>query len=116
MKSQVCNRCGKESSDRAPEVGRQPRRSSFHAALEEMIVIMLAERAPWATLSMPEVAELRFGPAYRRYLGHVRRAARELRARGLVELVHTGTAVDPGAAAGPVRIARGPAFHAPLAA
>lgn len=82
-------------------------------ALEARILALLAEREPTTSICPSEAArgEDAQGEAWRRRLEPVRRAARRLAHRGVIEITQGGRVVDPSAARGPIRLRRGPAFE-----
>lgn len=75
-------------------------------ALEDAILALLASRATGATICPSEAAR-RVDPARMRELMEpVRRAARRLEARGVIDVTQKGRVVDPSTAKGPIRLRR----------
>ena len=75
-------------------------------ALEAAIVDLLAHRPAGATIEPVEAARLVGGGGWRSLLEPSRMAARRLVARGVVEILQNGRAVDPSTARGPVQLRR----------
>lgn len=74
-------------------------------ALEEAILSALRARRRGASICPSEVARDRFGErAWRDEMETVRRAARRLVARGVLEITQGGRVVDPSTARGPIRL------------
>ena len=83
--------------------------SSTDDHLARVILNLLDRRAPGATICPSEAARAAAGAdaadeEWRALMDPVRRVARDLVARGAVEVVQHGEAVDPAAARGPIRI------------
>ena len=72
---------------------------------QEAILGLLAQRAPGRTICPSEAARVLGGDdGFRPYMEPVRAAARELVARGELEVTQRGEVVDPGRARGPIRL------------
>ena len=80
--------------------------------IETAILVLLAQRAPGATVCPSEVARALDGgrddggESWRSLMAPVREAAVRLVARGEVVVTQGGTVVDPGNAKGPIRLRR----------
>jgi hypothetical protein len=74
------------------------------AQLELAIVELLHERAGGETICPSEAARLVRPEGWRELMKPTRSAARRLAARGTVEIVQGGRAVDPSSARGPIRL------------
>ncbi|HEX8105336.1 MAG TPA: DUF3253 domain-containing protein [Solirubrobacteraceae bacterium] len=74
---------------------------------EEAILSLLAQRAPGKTICPSEAARALGGDdGFRPYMDPVRDAARDLVARGEVEVTQRGEVVDLDSARGPIRLRR----------
>lgn len=75
--------------------------------IEAVMLELLAERAPGATICPSEVARRFFGEdEWRGQMEVVRCAARRLVAKGELEITQKGRVVDPSTAKGPIRLRR----------
>lgn len=74
------------------------------AALERAILGLLGARGPSCSICPSEAARAVDAQGWERLMEPVRRAARRLAARGLVEFTQGGRPVDPSTARGPVRL------------
>jgi len=86
------------------------RKAGNDPKLENAIVEMLLARSAESSLCPSEVARRLEGEesAWRALMEPVRRAARRLAHRGIVEITQKGKVVDPSDFHGPVRLRRGP--------
>lgn len=75
-------------------------------ALEEAILMLLAQREPSATICPSEAARAVCGEAFRSAMEPARAAARRLVARGEIEITQRGRVVDPSTVRGPIRLRR----------
>ncbi|MBA2322300.1 MAG: DUF3253 domain-containing protein [Deltaproteobacteria bacterium] len=75
-------------------------------ATAEVILALLAERAPDATICPSEAARALDPEDWRGRMDDVRAAAARLAAAGVIEVTQGGAVVDPGAARGPIRLRR----------
>jgi hypothetical protein len=73
-------------------------------ALEREILAILAERAGGATICPSEAARAVAPTEWRELTERAREAARRLVARGRLEILQKGKAVDPSTAKGPIRL------------
>ena len=72
---------------------------------QDAILGLLARRAPGRTICPSEAARVLGGDEdFRPYMDPVRAAARELVARGELEVTQRGEVVDPDRARGPIRL------------
>lgn len=74
--------------------------------LDAVILDLLAQRAPGATICPSEAARAIGGDDWRECMEPARRAARRLRDAGAVDITQGGEVVDPATARGPIRIRR----------
>ncbi len=80
--------------------------------IEATILELLAARAPGRTICPSEAARALAGDDhFRALMGPVRDAARELVARGELEVTQRGEVVDLDRARGPIRLRRPAARH-----
>jgi predicted nucleic acid-binding Zn ribbon protein len=114
--TEACASCGRRiERRRAPDVRycsegcRRHKPGPRERALEERILALLGARPAAATICPSEVAR-EAAEDWRPWMEPVRRAARRLVARGLVEIRQKGRVVDPSTARGPIRLGRGPEF------
>ena len=85
---------------------RRRRVTAVDRDLENSILEILSQRGPDATICPSEAARHLADADWRRLLEPARRAARRLVARGRLEMVQRGRAVDPSTAKGPIRLRR----------
>lgn len=74
--------------------------------LERSILHLLSTRPATATVCPSEAARAVGGDDWRGLMEPARRAARRLRAQGVVEVLQGGRVVDPSTAKGPIRVRR----------
>jgi uncharacterized protein DUF3253 len=72
---------------------------------------LLRHRRPEATICPSDVARIVGGGGWRTILDDARSAIAGLRRSGTVRVTQKGQDVDPERARGPIRVARGPAWH-----
>lgn len=84
--------------------GREQQAVAGRAAILEL----LTRRRAGATICPSEAARLCDGDEWRDLMEPVRQAARELAARGVIEVTQQGRPVDIDQARGPIRLRRGP--------
>jgi hypothetical protein len=73
------------------------------AQIERTILALLAQRVPGATICPSDAARALAAEDFRPLMDRVRGVARELVARGELEVTQKGRAVDVDAARGPIR-------------
>ncbi len=115
--TKVCAACGREFAWRrrwaatwesvryCSQRCRRERVGAVDRALETAILERLDGRARNASICPSEAARA-VAEAWRPLMERTRRAARRLAARGEIEIVQQGRAVDPSAARGPIRLRR----------
>jgi hypothetical protein len=79
------------------------------AEIERTLLALVDARAPGRTICPSEVARALAGAEFRPLMEPVRETARELVARGELEVTQRGQVVDPHTARGPIRLRRPPA-------
>lgn len=86
---------------------RRHKPARIDAALEAVVITLLARRSPSSSICPSEAArEVAGDDGWRELKERTRRAARRLAARGEVEITQGGRVVDPSDFSGPVRIRR----------
>lgn len=84
---------------------RRTKTDQTDAALERIIVDLLAARGPGTTICPSEAARAHDPEDWRDYMERTRRAARRLADRGFIEIMQGGTPVhDPSRTKGPIRL------------
>jgi hypothetical protein len=116
LPSKICASCGRSFEWRrkwrdhweqvryCSDACRRRKVSDVDARLEERIVELLERRATGATLCPSEVARAESAEDWRSLMEPVRRAARRLCDRGVLEITQKGRRVDPSLARGPIRL------------
>ncbi|MFB9441472.1 DUF3253 domain-containing protein [Dactylosporangium vinaceum] len=89
-----------------PEATPDARRARLAAAMRAL----LRHRRPASTICPSDAARVAAGDAWRDAMDTARDVAAELARRGVLTVRQRGTDVDIATAAGPVRLARGPAW------
>ncbi|UWZ49652.1 DUF3253 domain-containing protein [Dactylosporangium matsuzakiense] len=89
-----------------PEATPDARRARLAAAM----LALLRHRRPASTICPSDAARVAAGDAWRDAMDTARDVAAELARRGVLSVRQRGTDVDIATAAGPVRLARGPAW------
>jgi hypothetical protein len=72
---------------------------------------LLRHRRPEATICPSDAARVAGGESWRDLMDEAREVAAELAREGIVVVRQRGADVDPAAAAGPIRLARGPGWE-----
>jgi hypothetical protein len=115
-RSKVCRSCGRSFAwrrrwardwDRVRYCSRacsHRRVTPTDRALEQAILGLLDGRPAAASICPSEAARAVAADGWRELMEPVRRAARRLAARGQLEIVQRGHAVDPSTARGPIRL------------
>lgn len=75
-------------------------------ALEQAIIALLDDRARGATICPSEAARRVDAARMKALMEPVRRAARRLEAKGMLDITQKGRVVDPSTARGPIRLRR----------
>ena len=116
--SKVCAACGRAFTWRkrwascwdqvryCSKACRRAKPAAHDQRLEDAILALLDARAPGASICPSEVARRDDPDDWRPLMEPVRRAARRLVARGVLEITQGGQVVDPSRAKGPIRLRR----------